>query len=154
MDSVTVDSATSTVASVPPTIPIIEEKPAELLSLEQLIKIGRVEEVVEIASFKFKLVTLSSVENAEVISLTSNIKEDDQRFGVLRNEILARAIESVNDVPFESFYKGAETGKIKKREQVLRLLQQTVVNSLWEAYDKVVAKSVEMTKVEGTALKN
>lgn len=153
MDPVTVDSATP-VASVPPTIPIIEEKPAELLSLEQLIKIGRVEEVVEIASFKFKLVTLSSAENVEVISLTANIKEDDQKFNILRYEILARAIESVNDVPFESFYKGAETGKIKKREQVLKLLQQTVVNSLWEAYDKVVAKSVEMTKVEGTALKN
>lgn len=153
MDSVTVNSAT-TATSVPPTISVIEEKPAELLSLEQLVKIGRVEEVVEIASFKFKLVTLSSAENTEVISLTSNIKEDDMRFGALRYEILARAVESVNDVPFESFYKGAETGKIKKREQVLKLLQQTVVNSLWEAYDKVVAKSVEMTKVEGTALKN
>lgn len=156
MDSVKVDSVTTaSSASIVPPAPIVDDnKPAEMLSLEQLVKVGKVEDEVEIASFKFKLATLSSVENADVISVTSNIKEDEQKFSVLRYEILARAVEAVNNVPLESLYKGSETSKIKQREFILKKLQQTVINSLWEVYDKMVAKSVEMTKVEGTALKN
>ena len=138
MNSVKVDSTTtvSSASIVPPTVTVVENKPAELLSLEQLVKVGKVEDEVTIASFKFKLATLSSVENAEVVSVTSNIKEDEQKFSTLRFEILARAVECVNDVPLESLYKGSETVKIKQRESILKLLQQTVINALWDAYDK------------------
>lgn len=159
MDSVKVENATisSAVTSsiVPPSLVIEESKTIELLSLEQLVKVGKIEEEVKIASFTFKLVTLSSVENTEVVSITSNIKADELRFNTLRLELLARVIVSVNGVPFESLYQGSEeTSKIKKREHILKLLQQTVINSLWDAYDKMITKSIEITKVEGTALKN
>jgi hypothetical protein len=159
MDSVKVDSATASTEAVlntivPPTIVIADDRPTEILSLEQLIRVGKIEEEVNIASFQFKLVTLTSVENADVIAITSNIKEDEQKFSALRFEILSRAVESVNGVALDTLYKGKETLKIKKREEILKLLQQTVINSLWEAYDKMVTKSVEITKLEGTALKN
>lgn len=153
MDSVQVTSATTNhVVSAP--VPVVEVPIEKSLSLDQLVRLGKVEDEVEIASFKFKLTTLSSVENAEVMALTSNIKEDEVKFSTLRLELLGRAIVSVNDVALESLYVGTETVKIKRKLEILKALQQTVINSLWEAYDKIINKSVELTKLEGTALKN
>ena len=108
------------------------------LKLDDLVKIGRIEDVVEpIKGFRFAMHTLNNGETLEAMKSikflkTENESEEDTvlKFQMLQKNILILAIDKIND-------------KILTKEEKIALLtnvQTNVFNMIYEEYTKLVDK--------------
>lgn len=133
--------------------------------LSLLATTGRIEEEVVVGGFKFKLASLTSGEQDDVVSAVSLVSGDDLvKLGQLRLQILARAIRSVNGVPLENLYQGPDKHPegvsiraVEKRMVILRSWQLAFTVKLFDEYSKVLERSekaFEVASEDGELLKN
>lgn len=95
--------------------------------LEDLIFIGKAEEVVTLFGKEWKLSTLTSAAHLEATNFSGNY-EVLSRVYALKLEILGRALVSVNDIEFEN---------LAEKLELVKQLQPIVINKLYEAYEKM-----------------
>lgn len=128
--------------------PVVQ--PQQLQSdLSLLATTGRIEQDVVVGGFKFKLASLTSGEQDDVVSAVSLVSGDDLvKLGQLRLQILARAIRTVNGVPLENLYQGPDKHPeglpirtVEKRLMVLRSWQLSFTVKLFDEYSQVLERS-------------
>jgi len=166
--------AAPVVASAPTESPAIEVPQPQVHSqqvqrlqtdLSLLVTAGRIEEDIIVGGFKFRLSSLTSGEQDDVVSAVSLASGDDLvKLGQLRLQILAHAIRLVNGVPLENLYQGpdkhSEGFSIKvaeKRLAVLKSWQLAFTMKLFDEYSKILERSEKVfqsTAEDDELLKN
>lgn len=122
--------------------------------LDQLTKVGKIEEEHIIFGFKFRMATLPAKQNTEVLEVVAGVDDNDTKFSMMKYHLLGRAIQSINGVPLEGLYKGDDNkSNLQKRVDIVSSWQQTFVNAIFDKYDDMVARSDKANKEE-VALKN
>jgi hypothetical protein len=158
---------------IPTSVPVPVNPPAPAIEMPRVQQIeqlqsdlsllalaGRIEEEVVVGGFKFKMSTLTSGEQQEVL-IASNVGvvgDEIVKLGQLRAQILARVIRSVNGIPLEHLYQGTEvTSAIDKKLQFLKSMQMSLLMKLFEIYSKMIERSekvFETVSESGDLLKN
>ena len=168
--AVTVSASTPAVevpaVEIPQPQPQLVVQPQQLQSdLSLLTTAGRIEEDIIVGGFKFKLASLTSGEQDDVVAAISLVSGDDLvKLGQLRLQILARAIRLVNGVSLENLYQGPdkhpEGSPIKateKRLAVLKSWQLAFTVKLFDEYGKILERSEKVFQSaaeDGELLKN
>lgn len=111
----------------------------EPLTLQSLIELGRVQEKITISNRVFEIATLTENEQATAYEMLKEIKEEDGFFN-LRKIIVASSIISINGAAPETFIED-DIPSIHKRIKLVSLLQGSVVEKLYEFYNKLLEKS-------------
>jgi hypothetical protein len=144
---------------IPPVMPIPEAPAVEMpktqsteylqSDLSLLALAGRIEEEAVIGGFKFKITTLTSGEQDDVVAAVSTIAGDDLvKLGQLRLQLLARAIRTVNGVPLEHLYRGNEQiANIEKRILFLKSLQLALTIKLFDVYSNLLDRSEKVFEI-------
>ena len=118
--------------------PETEKKDDLSLKLDDLVKIGRIEDIVEpIKGFRFAMHTLNNGETLEAmrnIQFTKKEGESDEdsilKFQTLQKNILVLAIDKIND----------KTLSKEDKIALLNNVQTNVFNMVYEEYTKLVEK--------------
>lgn len=106
--------------------------------LDKLFMLGYVEGEKKVGDYLFKLRTLTNEENQVVVNTLNTAANAFEAQDVM----LAFAITSVNNTPFEELYGGDEDlPPLKKKIAVVRKLQSQVVNDLVTYYNELVKAS-------------
>jgi hypothetical protein len=146
--------------------PQLVVQPQQLQSdLSLLTTAGRIEEDVIVGGFKFKLASLTSGEQDDVVAAISLVSGDDLvKLGQLRLQILAHAIRLVNGVSLENLYRGPDKHPegspiktIEKRLAVLKSWQLAFTVKLFDEYGKILERSEKVFQSaaeDGELLKN
>ena len=133
----------------------IPKPPSEKISkaLEDLIFIGRLTEEIEIDEAKFEISTMTNKEHNQVIKQMYKFSEASDLF-TMRSLTLANALRKINSVALEDIDIGKEfETAYLKRLAIVEHLQLSVVEKLYEAYEKLVGVEDETNK-ETEELKN
>lgn len=112
--------------------------------LESLIFLGRLEKEFTISNFKFKLSTLSNVEQKNMIMYINSSKEDEKIFA-LKIATLSFAIKEINSIPFEVLI---ESDSFEDKVQFLNKLQSNLLDSLFSIYGELYKESNDIVSVE------
>jgi len=118
-----------------------EEKKMSLKSLKDLLFLGRSENIITIEGIDFKLKTITAEEQRNIILKIMKMQEE---YRILSAKIvtLAFSITSINNVPFESFTDDNLDGDIyDKRIAIVEQLQASVIDKLYNFYEKMVKES-------------
>lgn len=111
-----------------------EEKVADLRSL---VELGCVRDSVKIGEMSFELRSLSALEKVEAAKSLGEAPDPTQIFE-LNVLLLSMSIETVNGVPLEHLYEGAETDNVLvARQNVLRNLQSSVLGALMRCHNDI-----------------
>lgn len=118
--------------------------------LRDLVLFGSVSEELSFGNFTFKLSTLSSKKQREILKKLIPLSNDEKLVN-LKFLALSQAIVSVNNVPLESLYFGEDPDLTidQKKIEVLSELQSTLIDKLFEKYEDLVKKSNSMFKDGG-----
>lgn len=110
-------------------------------NIKDLALFGRIVEEVNLGGYLFKIKTLTSREQRDIVSKVMKLN-GDERFLNMQIFVLAKAIDSVNGVPLEEIYDKDDNLSIEqKRFEVVSDLQSTLVDKLLKRYDKMVEKA-------------
>lgn len=118
--------------------------------LRELVLFGSVSEEISFGQFSFKLSTLSSKKQKEILKKLIPLSNDEKLVN-LKFLALSHAIVSVNGVPLESLYFGddPDLSVDQKKIEVLSELQNTLIDKLFEKYESLVRKSNSIFKDGG-----
>ena len=150
-------TAPTTPAIVVPQSQQIEQLQSDL---SLLVLAGRIEEEVVVGGFKFKIATLTTGEQQEVLADSKAGVTGDElvKYGQLKVQVLARAIRSVNGVPLESLYQGSgNLNPIDKKVAFLKTLQMALLSRLFDVYSEMFNRSEQVFNTvaeKGDLLKN
>ena len=100
-------------------------------NLKELIYLGRIERVVEIGGYRFRLTTLNGSQLMATLSKTM-VHSEGERLSVLRSATLAESIVDVNGVSLETLYEkndGLDT--LGKKMHVISNLQTSIIDKLY-----------------------
>jgi len=100
-------------------------------ALNDLIFLGVIRETIEIGGHTWTLQTLTTEEQLEATSITSNYTEYITKVYSLTIEILIRALKMVDNEPLADKTEAAE---------FVKQLQPIIVNKLYEEYNKMQEK--------------
>ncbi len=120
-------------------------KRRHLANVRQLIFLGRTEDTVSIEGFDFKISSLTSRQQRDIM-IEIMKSDDDSKIADMRSVVLSRAVISVNEIPFEELYAeddADELNAIEKRKRVLFDMQYSVVEELFVKYNQLTAESNE-----------
>lgn len=134
-------------------------------TLEQLVYLGRATETVEVLGLTIVFRTLTGSEKTDMLDASSSYR-DFARINSMRNETLYRSIVSLNGIPLlEIFEAQLEKGTYNedknlldrvatmndaaKRKYVISILDDTVLNAFYDAFNKFDDKrSAELNEKE------
>ena len=107
--------------------------------LDNLFMLGYIEGEKKVGKFTFKLRTLTNEENQVVVNTLNTAANAFEAQDVM----LAFAIVSIDNTPFEELYAGGEDNlpPLKKKISIVRKLQSQVVNDLVAYYNELVEES-------------
>jgi len=135
--------------------------PQQLQSdLSLLATAGKVVDETIVGGFKFKMHTLTTIENNEAIAAASFANDQLLKINQIQLSILARAIDSVNGVPLENLYAnptGEKLSRVQRREAVVGSWQQSLTTELFNFYDGMLQRSNAAFRAvteQGDLLKN
>lgn len=118
----------------------VEDNP-KISDLKNLILLGKLVEVVNIAGFRFKLSTLSTKEQSQIMKTLMKSDEIDR---VLHSKAIAVSycIKEINSVPLSelSLEHEGETDEERKTSFVMEM-QATLVDKIFTEYEKLVERS-------------
>jgi len=109
-------------------------------ALEDLFMLGYVEGEKKVGGCVFKFRTLTNEENQMVVN---KLNSSENAFDA-QDVMLAFAISSVNDKPFDTLYAGEDYERLSPVERkiaIVKMMQSQVVNSLVDYYNTLVAES-------------
>ena len=121
-------------------------------NLKELIFLGRIEKIVSVGGYKFKISTISGKQQMEIIAKTM-LYDENERLSRMRNATLAEAIVSVNGVPLEDL-SGDSNNDVDVMTQKMNIIggwQTTILEKLFSEYDALTRASKEA--MEGDSLK-
>jgi len=122
-------------------------------ALEKLIFIGRVIEVVEISGVKFEISTLTNREHTEIIRMMYSFAEPADLF-TIRLLTMANALKTIDGVSLDDIdIEGEFESSLHRRMSILDHLQLSVLEELYEAYEKLT-KEEEQLGDEDEQVKN
>lgn len=124
--------------------------------LKDLVLFGKVEEEVYLGGYKFLLSTLKGREQRELLKKLLKL-DNEERLMHIKEFTLSYALKSINSVPLEDLYDDGETNDVfQKRVSVISDMQASLVEKLFEKYDKLVGKANEVLDNDGVggAVKN
>tara|TARA_Y100000310_G_C20434487_1_gene693081 strand:+ start:322 stop:822 length:501 start_codon:yes stop_codon:yes gene_type:complete len=126
--------------------PIEESVPSMTMSsfgnLRDLIFLGRLETSVNIENFSFKLSTLSSAQQKEVVKVLMSF-DDNQRLANVRDYTVAQALVSVNGVPLEELCESEDRASLADKVDALGNLQNSILDKLFVEYNKLSEETRE-----------
>jgi hypothetical protein len=120
------------------------EEPTEFGNLRELIFLGRIERIVTISNYNFKLRTLNGTQQMATLSKTM-VHGEGERLSALRSATLAESITDVNGVSLESLYDGDDDlDSLSKKMYVISNLQTSIIDRLYLEYDALMKESNEV----------
>lgn len=125
---------------------IPEDFPGILKGLEDLIFLGRIEKVITIGNFNFKISSLTNQEQDEVNVFLMSLS-DEQRVLQLKRVIIAQCLKSINNIPFEKAIN-LSNPTIDDKCNFLAKLQSAVVDQIFDGYTKLITESKEIISSE------
>jgi hypothetical protein len=123
-----------------------EDFPVILKGLEDLIFLGRVEKVINIGSFTFKISSLTNQEQDEVNIFLMSLS-DEQRVLQLKRVIIAQCLRSINNIAFEKTLN-IQSPTMDDKCSFLAKLQSSVVDQIFDGYTKLITESKEIISSE------
>lgn len=123
-----------------------EDFPVILKGLEDLIFLGRVEKVINIGSFTFKISSLTNQEQDEVNIFLMSLS-DEQRVLQLKRVIIAQCLRSINNIAFEKTLN-IPSPTMDDKCNFLAKLQSAVVDQIFDGYTKLITESKEVISSE------
>ena len=109
--------------------------------LKNLILLGRETEDVVIGDYTFKISTLSSKQQKDLLKRFFSLSNEDKLANV-KIRTLAEAIISVNQVSLDSLYYGDENLEpYEKKVEIISQLQANIVDKLFEKFDSLNKKT-------------
>jgi len=121
-----------------------EEEEIDVLSLNnlrELIFLGEMRDSVEIAGFKFEITTLTTRQQRDVMRTVMKFDQVD-RILDMKPVTVSYVVKTINGVPIEDLCDDDTIEEIEDRRlAVVMNMQSTVIERLYQAYDKLVVAS-------------
>ena len=115
-----------------------------MANLEKLFEVGYINEIVEILDVKFGITVLDTRKLTDALNASVDVSEDAKLLH-LKCEILARAITSINGKSTFNDVNNPTLDEIDKTlNTVLARLHFTVINALFEAYQKLDSEIIKV----------
>jgi|TARA_R110001583_G_scaffold16234_16_gene66327 hypothetical protein len=109
--------------------------------LQDLVYLGRISEDVEFSGFTFRVRTLSTGQQRQLVERIMLLTEAE-RFARVRDYTMAQAVETVNNVPLEKLCTDDTIdNEYEKRLSVISGWQSVLVDTLYKEYEKLFEKS-------------
>ena len=126
----------------------VEVENPQLPELRNLLFFGKIREQVNIGGYIFELTTLTNKQQRSLISRL--VKMDDEgKLLSIKPMTLAESLISVNGLPLEDLYDGdQELSDIDLKLEVISDMQYTLVERLFEEYEKINKKSTDLARAE------
>ena len=121
-------------------------------NLRELIFLGKIEKIVTIGTYKFKISTINGSQQMSIISKTF-MYDENERLSRMRSATLSEAIISVNGVPLEDIADAPNSNDdvMAQKMKVVEGWQTAILNKLFTEYD-ILAKA-SSSAMEGDSLK-
>lgn len=120
-------------------------------NLRELVFLGRLEKVVPIGKYRFRVSTLNGKQQMSIISKTM-LFDETERMSRMRAATLAESIMDVNGVSLEALYDGDKNlDKITKKMLVVEGWQTAMLDKLFLEYSDLSKSSRDA--LEGNDLK-
>jgi len=121
-----------------------EEEPPNMLSLDDLknlVFLGKLKEVVEIAGFKFVVSTLTARQQRDILE-SIMIQDQSARILDIKPITVSYIIESINGVLLEELCDDDELeDKMERRLSVVMNMQSVIVERIYQVYEKLIEAS-------------
>ena len=112
-----------------------------LNNLRELIFLGEMRDSIEIAGFKFEITTLTTRQQRDVMRTVMKFDQVD-RILDMKPVTVSYVVKTINGVPIEDLCEDDTIEEIEDRRlAVVMNMQSTVIERLYQAYDKLVVAS-------------
>ena len=121
-------------------------------NLRELVFLGRIEKIVTVGKYKFKLSTINGNQQMSIIAKTF-MYDENERLSRMRSATLSEAIISVNGVPLEDIADAPDGNNdvMSQKMKVVEGWQTSILNKLFSEYDDLAKESKD--SMEGDGLK-
>ena len=116
-------------------------------NLRDLIFLGRLEADVKIGDFLFKISTLSSLQQKEIVRVLMAF-DDNQRMANVRDYTLAQCIDSINGMPLDDLCDSNGATTLGDKVSALSNLQNSVLDRLFLKYNDLVTEDDDEERSE------
>lgn len=118
-----------------------------LKNLKDLILLGRLEKTVELNGYRFRISTLSNLEQNNVLKLLMK-KEEMDRLLFAKAAALSFSIRDINGIPLDELCDDEEGDIEDARLSFLMNLQSSTIEKLFSTYEALLEESLAETDVE------
>jgi hypothetical protein len=125
------------------------ENMLDLKDLKNLVFLGKLREIIDIAGYKFVVSTLTTKQQKEIMQTIMQFDKVDRLLD-LKPVTVSYSVESVNGVSLEDLCEDDELEDIRdKKLAVILSLQSSVVERLYQVYEGLVKTSNKEIGLEG-----
>lgn len=117
-----------------------------LKGLEDIIFLGRIEKIINIGNFTFKISSLTNQEQDEVNVFLLSLN-DEQRILQLKRVVIAQSLRTINNIPFEKTLN-LTSPTLEDKCSFLARLQASVVDQIFEGYSNLLNETKEVISSE------
>ncbi|MCH2670141.1 MAG: hypothetical protein MK009_09890 [Gammaproteobacteria bacterium] len=122
-----------------------EDKANDVLALsdlKSLIYLGRLEKTVDVGGFSFKIATLTTSQQRDVMSSIMTDGNATERMLDIKPLTMSYAVLTVNGVDLETLCTDESITSVEKRRlNVIMNLQSVLLEKLYREYDELVTRS-------------
>jgi hypothetical protein len=128
----------------------VKEISPEFPELRDLVFFGKIKEKVTIGNYIFELNTLTNKQQRSLISKLVKMDGEDRLLNI-KPMTLSEALVSVNGLPLEELYMGGDEDLsiLDARLEVIYEMQSTLVERLFNEYERINKKSTDLTSSKG-----
>lgn len=124
-----------------------EEKFMNTNDLQSLIELGCIRDNVKIGDKVFGMRSLNAMERLELSKFIGKDPTAEKLF-IFNAKLLAIAIETVNNIPFENFNNNSELDPISRKQELISVMQSPVLGRLLEFYNSITQRCDAQFTVE------